>query len=92
MDGIESGCDLGSGEGQAMMLSLEILLPSRNSRFLTQIKRIGKKSCGGGEQFSQSGFLGILGLGWSSGGKLEGAKLGGEPHNLTLWRWIKTQF
>ena len=51
MDGIESGCDLGSGEGQAMMLSLEILLPSRNPRFLTQINRIGKKSCRGVKNF-----------------------------------------
>jgi hypothetical protein len=40
MNGSESGCDLGGGEGQAMMLTLEILLPSRNPRFLTQINRI----------------------------------------------------
>jgi hypothetical protein len=34
------GLRVGVEEGQAMILSLETLLPSRNSRFLTQINRI----------------------------------------------------
>jgi hypothetical protein len=46
--------------------------------FLTQINRIGKKSCGPGENFSQSGSDQDLGdLSWASGGKFGGAEIKG---------------
>jgi hypothetical protein len=55
-----------------------ISISSRNPMFLTQINRIGKKSCGPGENFSQSGSDQDLGdLGWSCEMKLDGAEIKG---------------
>jgi hypothetical protein len=72
------GLRVGVEEGQAMILSLETLLPSRNSRFLTQINRIGKRFCRYAEIFSQPELWEEFEeLDWASGGKLDGAKLGG---------------
>jgi hypothetical protein len=47
---------------------------------------------GAGEKFSQCGLQGgSWGFGWASGGKFDGAKLGGEPDNSRLWGLLKTQ-
>jgi len=44
------------------------------------------------KNFHNMDLIVILGIEQDNRRKLDGAKLGGEPHNLTLWRWLKIQF
>jgi hypothetical protein len=37
-------------------------------------------------------YGGFSGLKQAGRGKLDGAKVGGKPHDLTLWDWLKIQF